>query len=321
MPEVTVQQVHDLTDRIRGFDLVATNGTSLPPAEPGAHIKLTVTDTAGQSVKRSYSIINPGEPDLYRIAVLREEGGEGGSMYMHQKVKTGDVLEIDLPQNDFPLVESAVKAILIAGGIGITPILAMATALQQAGKDFALHYASRNHADMALMTEVLDAANGRCALYFDGGDAKRSMPLASILGTAEAGKHVYVCGPGGLIDAVLDTARRNRWASENVHYERFTTPAAQLDDTSFEVHLAQSGQTFEVPVGKSVLDVLIDEGIDPLYDCKKGNCGICTSVVISHDGDLSHRDAYLSDSQKAQNDQMCICVSRMQSSGRLTLDL
>lgn len=87
MPEVTVQQVHDLTDRIRGFDLVATNATSLPPAEPGAHIKLSVTDTAGQSVKRSYSIINPGEPDLYRIAVLREEGGEGGSMYMHQRSK------------------------------------------------------------------------------------------------------------------------------------------------------------------------------------------------------------------------------------------
>jgi vanillate O-demethylase ferredoxin subunit len=321
MPEVIVQQVHDLTDRIRGFDLVATKGTSLPPAEPGAHIKLTVTDRSGQPVKRSYSVINPGQADLYQIAVLREEGGEGGSLHMHQKIKSGDVIEINLPQNDFALATSAARTILIAGGIGITPILAMATSLQQSRQDFVLHYASRNRADMALMAEVLDASDGRCTLYFDGGDASRSMPLASILGTPDAGKHVYVCGPGGLIDAVLDTARRNRWASDNVHFERFATPAAQLDDTSFEVHLAQSGQTFQVPVGKSVLDVLIDEGIDPLYDCKKGNCGICTSVVISHDGDLSHRDAYLSDSQKAQNDQMCICVSRMQSNGRLTLDL
>jgi vanillate O-demethylase ferredoxin subunit len=321
MPNVTVKQVRDLTDRIREFELVPTTGETLPAAEPGAHIKVTITDQSGAESNRSYSIINPGQADCYRIAVLREQDGEGGSLFMHTKVQSGASIEIDLPQNDFPLSDSATKTILIAGGIGITPILSMASALKKAGQDFSLHYSSRSHNDMALMDEVLSASEGRCSLYFDANNPSNSMPLATILGSAEAGKHVYVCGPGGLIDAVLDTARRNRWASDNVHYERFTTPTAQLDDCSFEVELTQSGQVFEVPVGKSILDVLIDEGIDPLYDCKKGNCGICTSMVVSHDGDLSHRDAYLSDGQKSQNDQMCICVSRMQSGGRLTLDL
>ncbi|MEQ8286670.1 PDR/VanB family oxidoreductase [Thalassospira sp.] len=321
MPKVTIQQVHDLTDRIRGFDLVAADGASLPPCDPGAHIKVTVTDNTGQTAKRSYSVINPGQTDRYQIAVLREVEGDGGSLFMHQHLQIGSVVDIELPQNDFPLVADATKTILIAGGIGITPILAMANSLKQADKGFTVHYSSRTRHDMALMEEILEQADGRCTLYFDGGEASRGMPLASILGTPETGKHVYVCGPGGLIDAVLATARRNRWAADNVHYERFSTPAAQLDDSSFEVHLAQSGKSFEVPIGKSILDVLIDEGIDPLYDCKKGNCGICTSVVLSRDGDLSHRDAYLSDSQKSQNDQMCICVSRMQGKGCLSLDL
>ncbi|RCK46284.1 PDR/VanB family oxidoreductase [Thalassospira profundimaris] len=322
MPKAVIQQIHDLTNRIRGFDLVpADNSVTLPPCSPGAHIKVSVTDETGKQAKRSYSVINPGQSDLYRIAVLREDNGEGGSRFMHETLEVGNIIEIDEPQNDFPLDPDATETILIAGGIGITPILSMAKQLQQDGANFTLHYSSRNHHDMALMSEVLDCAEGRCSLYFDGGDATRGMPLSALLGTPGANRHVYVCGPGGLIDAVLETARRNRWAPDNVHYERFTTPSAQLDDTGFEVHLAQSGKVFDVPVGKSILDVLIDEGIDPLYDCKKGNCGICTSVVLSHDGDLSHRDAYLSDSQKAQNDQMCICVSRMQSSGRLSLDL
>lgn len=322
MPKVAIQQIHDLTDRICGFDLVPVDTNSpLTPCPPGAHIKVQVKDAKGEPTTRSYSVINPGQGDLYRIAVLRDDNGEGGSRFMHESLTAGNIIDIEEPQNDFPLDENAAKTILIAGGIGITPILSMAKHLQQTGADFTLHYSCRNHNDMALMTETLDHADGRCTLYFDGGDANRGMPLSTMLGTPEARKHVYVCGPGGLIDAVLETARRHRWTSDNVHYERFTTPTAQLDDTSFEVHLAQSGQTFEVPVGKSVLDVLIDEGIDPLYDCKKGNCGICTSSVLAHDGDLSHRDAYLSDGQKAQNNQMCICVSRMQSNGRLTLDL
>ncbi|PKR60175.1 PDR/VanB family oxidoreductase [Thalassospira lohafexi] len=321
MLRTTVQQIHTLTDRIRGFDLVASDGRALPPCEPGAHIKVNVTDTSGNPVKRSYSVINPGQTDRYRIAVLREVDGEGGSAFMHDKVTVGDELDIDLPQNDFPLHSDAQNTILIAGGIGITPILAMATTLTAGKKDFALHYSSRTHQDMALMHDVLDAATGRCTLYFDGGTPSRAMQLSTLLGPAKAGKHVYVCGPGGLIDAVLDAARRHRWASDNIHYERFSTPAAQLDDSAFEVHLKHSNQSFDVPVGKSILDVLIDEGIDPLYDCKKGNCGICTSAVLSCDGDLSHRDAYLSDGQKSQNDQMCICVSRMQGGGKLTLDL
>ena len=321
MLKVMVQQAYDLTDRIRGFDLVPCDDQVLPACEPGAHIKVSVTDNKGKPGKRSYSVINPDQTDKYRIAVLREADGEGGSSFMHTQVETGTIIEIEPPQNDFPLKTDAKKSILIAGGIGITPIIAMANGLAKSGKYFVLHYGSRSHLDMALMTDVLDTANGCCTLYFDGGDPSRGMPLDAILGPTKAGKHVYVCGPGALIDAVLDTARRNRWASENIHYERFTTPVAQSDDCAFEVHLQQSNQTFDIPVGKSILDVLIDEGIDPLYDCKKGNCGICASAVLSHEGEISHRDAFLGDGQKAQNDQMCICVSRMQSSGRLTLDL
>lgn len=309
-----VARVDPLTPAIRRLHLVAADGSALPAGEPGAHIGIHVP-LGERTQRRAYSLVNASDAgNHYEIAVLHEPAGDGGSRWLHARV-VGDEFDVDPPRNDFPLAAGARRHLLIAGGIGITPILAMAGALGASNQAFALHYVARDVASMAYHDEV---AAIRCArLWFDGGDPRRGLPLAEVIGAPDAGTHLYVCGPSGLITATLDTARQLGWPDSALHSERFAASPPPAADAAFEVRLAASGRVLAVAADASILDAMIAAGLDPLYDCRRGDCGVCTVQLL--DGDPDHRDICLTDDEHARG-SFCPCVSRA-NSACLVLDL
>ena len=313
MLSVTVRAIRPLTPRISAFELAPDGPAPLPPFTPGAHIGIDLP-VHGSMVRRSYSLVNAAGQGHYEIAVLREDKGAGGSLRMHN-LRVGSRLKITPPKNAFPLDDTASPALLIAGGIGITPILAMARALEAAGRPYALHYATRMPEDMAYREEA--GALAAATLYFDQGDPEKGLPLDRLL-AAHDGRHVYVCGPAPLIRAVLKTCTRNGWPEASVHHELFTGSLTQSGDRAFELEMRSSGIVRQVPAGMSILDAVISEGVFAPFECRRGECGMCTTPVI--DGAVDHRDHYLTDDERAAGDTMCICVSRA-AGERLVLDL
>lgn len=309
-----VGRIDALTPTIRRLLLVPVDGAQLPAFSAGAHIGLHVP-IDGRMQRRAYSLVNaPDHTGHYEIAVQLEASGSGGSRWVHA-LTTGAELEVSAPRNDFPLDAATEDALLIAGGIGITPILAMARTLKASGTRYALHYAARDAASMAYRTDVLAMPATTC--WLDGGEPRNGMPLAATIGAPQAGRHLYVCGPRPLIDAVLAQAAALGWPDTQVHSELFTAAQDTTGDTGFEVLLKSSNLTLKVAAGTSILDAMIDAGLDPLYDCRRGDCGVCTTQVI--DGTPDHRDICLSGADRARGD-FCPCVSRARSS-RLVLDL
>jgi ferredoxin-NADP reductase len=317
--DLVVADVRALTPAIKRFVLRRADGGALPPFTAGAHIEVAVILPQRAPGRRSYSLVNsPTEPDRYEIAVLREPQGSGGSAFMHERVTIGDRLAASAPRNDFPLAASAREHWLIAGGIGITPIFAMARVLAASERAFALHYCARSPEAMAYRDEIAAVAGDRARFYFDGGDPARGLDLGALLAAPVPGRHVYVCGPRGMIDAVLARCQAAQWPREQVHFELFTPAKAEATDQAFEVVLARSGRSVRVPVGKTILETLLDAGEEPLSDCRRGECGVCVTEVLA--GDPLHRDYYLTESEKAAGKSMCICVSRARSA-KLVLDL
>jgi ferredoxin-NADP reductase len=317
--ELIVSDIRSLTPAIKRFELRCSNGGDLPPFTAGAHIDVAVTLSDGAATRRSYSLVNsPAERDCYEIAVLREPQGSGGSAFMHERVKIGDRLAASAPRNDFPLAADAREHWLIAGGIGITPIFAMARALAAAAQRFALHYCARSPDAMAYREEIRALAGDRARFCFDGGDPARGLDLGALLAAPVPGRHVYVCGPRGMIDAVLARCQAAQWPREQVHFELFTSAKAEAGDTAFEVVLGRSGRSIRVPAGKTILETLLEAGEEPLSDCQRGECGVCVTEVLA--GEPLHRDYYLTESEKAAGKSMCICVSRSRSA-KLVLDL
>ncbi|MCA8052770.1 PDR/VanB family oxidoreductase [Burkholderia arboris] len=314
---IRVERIDALTPAIRRLHLVAANGGPLPGFAAGAHIGVHVPLSL-RSQRRAYSLVNAGGSagpvDRYEIAVLREPAGSGGSQWMHA-CTPGEEFDIDPPRNDFPLAADARRHLLVAGGIGITPILAMARELMHAGRPFALHYAARDAGSMAYRDEVAALPDATC--WFDNGEPSRGMPLAETIGAPESGKHLHVCGPAGLIEATLAAARRLGWRDDTLHCERFAAPVATGGNAPVEVRLAVSGRTLNVPAGTSILDAMIEAGLDPLYDCRRGDCGVCAVRLL--DGDPDHRDICLSDDDRARGG-FCPCVSRA-NGAHLVLDL
>ncbi|RTR53435.1 oxidoreductase [Pseudomonas aeruginosa] len=302
---------------IVGLELCSLDGSSLPPFSAGSHIDVHLSN----GIVRQYSLCNdPRERDRYQIGVLLDPNSRGGSQHVHQYLEEGGLLKISEPRNLFPLVHEAKRSLLFAGGIGITPILCMAERLAVTGADFELHYCARS-ADRAAFVNRLEksAFSDRVHLHFDDGHAEQRLDAARVLANPDSGTHLYVCGPGGFMGFVLDSAEGAGWSEANLHREYFAAaPISQGNTGAFEVQLASSGQCFQIPADRSVADVLMDAGIDVPLSCEQGICGTCVTRVLS--GEPDHRDMFMTDAEHARNDQFTPCCSRSKSP-RLVLDL
>ncbi len=318
-----VAEVRAETDLIRSFRLKAADGGALPPAASGAHLQVHVP---GLAEPRCYSLIalsaaeaTQSTPAEYRLAVRREENSQGGSAWMHG-LAAGHTIGATGPKNDFPLHAREVgegPVVLIAGGIGITPIASHAAALAAADRPFELHYSGRSRAQLALLDELGQLCGDALHLYADDEPDAR-FDLLQLLFSRSPTQHLYVCGPKGLIDAVLQLAAKLNWLREKVHFELFATAAPQAGDAAFEVELRQSGQVLQVPADKTILEVMEAAGCDPMFDCRRGECGVCQATVL--EGTPDHRDYFLSEREKAEGKLIQTCISRA-CSARLVLDL
>lgn len=318
-----VTAVRDLTSNIKMYELVAANGGDLPAFEAGAHIDFKLPN----GLVRSYSLANdPKERHRYVTAILKDVKGQGGSVWMHDNVKVGDSLIATPPLQNFPLVEDADDTQLLAGGIGITPILAMGYRLKALGRKVHLHYCTRSPQDTAFMDEVKRVFGPDVTFYHDGGDPSKGIKLDVVFKSHTPGTHLYVCGPGGLLNAVRNAV--SHWPDGSVHFELFTSArteaqAAALaakENFAFEVELRRSGVTLTIPADRSILDVMIEEGFGVPYACEEGWCGAC--VIPMLDGKADHRDEVLSDAEKAANTKIQVCISRAAAPGeKLVLDM
>lgn len=321
--ELEVCETCASTPLIRTLRLRAPAGAALPPFSPGAHLQVSIPDSGDP---RCYSLVNFStdqadfeRPALYRLGVRLEERSKGGSAHMHA-LRAGDRLRARGPINDFPLhpaEEGEGPVVLIAGGIGITPIASMAAALRRSGRPFVLHYSGRSRDQLAFIDELSELAAQALIVHADD-EADTRLDLGTLLDALDTRQHLYTCGPKGMIDAVIEGARTRGWPPERIHFELFATAAPMSGDRSFEIELRQSGKVLTVPADMTILDVLEAEGLDPLFDCKRGECGVCQAVVL--EGEPDHRDYYLSDAEKADGKLIQICISRSKSP-RLVLDL
>ncbi len=303
-----------VAETIRQVELVSADGSALPPFTAGAHINLKLPG----DLSRSYSLTNgPDTRDRYVIAVNRDAASRGGSSYVVDQLAVGDVLQVDPPHNTFHLVEDAEQSVFFAGGIGITPILAMIQHLEQLGRPWLLHYAARTRASAAFLPELeaLEARQpGRVHLHFDA-EAGRVMPLLKIASTIPKAAHLYCCGPGKMIETFRASAG---WRPEdNVHIEHFVG-AKSKPTMAFDIELKRRGQTFHVPIGETILDVLLRNDVYVSHSCKEGVCGSCETRVL--DGVPEHMDNVLSSRERASNELIMVCCSGC-SSGKLVLDI
>lgn len=297
----------DEAEGIRSYELAPADGGALPAFTAGAHVDVQVP---GGPV-RPYSLCSdPAQPARWRIAVQREPASRGGSAGMHAQVHEGSVISVGLPRNLFPLAAGARSHLLLAGGIGITPLLAMAHTLAAQGADFELHYCTRSAARTAFAAELQRAGfAARVHLHHDDGPPAQRLDLAALLAAPQTGRHLYVCGPQGFMDAVLNGARSAGWPAAQLHSESFTpAPAATDGNTPFELVLSGSGRVIPVAAEQSVVQALAAAGIDLPTSCEQGICGTCLTRVV--DGLPDHRDQYLTDEERAANDQFLPCCSR-----------
>ena len=298
---------------VAGFDLVSIAG-QLPTFQPGAHIDVHLPN----GLVRQYSLTNgPGELDSYRIGVKLEPDGGGGSMALHENVRVGDVLAVSEPRNNFPLRRDALRTILVAGGIGITPLLAMAQTLRHSALGFELHVFARSDDHIAL-TELVDGLGEAVTRHIGLSPAETGAALEALLADPGPHEHVYVCGPGPMLDAARRIAAAAGRDDDTVHFEYFANPTEIDDSTTFTVDLARSALSLEVPAGATVMEVLRANGVEVASSCETGACGTCRVAVL--DGEPVHNDVYLNDTERQQGDQMMVCVSRA-SSDRLVLDI
>jgi tetrachlorobenzoquinone reductase len=295
----------------RIYELTNVAGTPLPPYAPGAHIDLHLPN----GIVRQYSLLEP-EPsgETYSIAVKRDPASRGGSRSVHEELRVGQTLTISAPRNNFPLVENASHVILLAGGIGITPIWCMAQRLHKLGRSWALHYACRSRADMAFLDAL--AEMGKAHFHFDDENQGKVLDVGSIVAGAPRDAHLYCCGPTPMLQAFEQATAS--WPRAQVHVEYFTPKPQPAKKGGFVVELARSGQEFVIPEGESILQVLLNAGVDVDYSCELGICGACEQRVLA--GTPEHRDAILSEEEQAANTRVMICCAGCKSE-RLVLDL
>jgi len=304
---------------IASFELERLDGQPLPPFSAGSHIDVHVP---GGSLVRQYSLCNAShEQHRYRIAVLRDAASRGGSAGMHDSVQEGDVLTISTPRNHFPL-HAAQHTLLLAGGIGVTPLLCMADRLARTGAGFAMHYCTRSAARTAFAGEIAASPLAPHVHFHhdDSDDPAQKLDLPAVLAAAgNRDARLYVCGPAGFIDHVVNTAKAQGWPQDRIHLEYFAAPAQDTSgDQGFEVRIASTGKTYAIAPDVSVVEALRGQGIDILTSCEQGVCGTCLTRVL--EGEVDHRDMYLTDEEKASHEQFMPCCSRARSK-LLVLDL
>ncbi|MCE3551055.1 PDR/VanB family oxidoreductase [Pseudonocardia sp. RS11V-5] len=293
------------------LELVAPDGARLPDWTPGAHVDLVLPD----GTTRQYSLCGDRwDADRYRIGVLREPAGRGGSAYVHDHLAVGDRVGLGGPRNNFPLVP-AQRYLFVGGGIGITPLLPMIRQAALLGVDWALLYGGRTRASMAFVDEL--AEHGERVRVVPQ-DEHGLLDLRGFLGDPDPGTRVYACGPAPMLAALAEATAA--WPAHTVRTERFVARelGAPARDTPFEVELARTGRTVTVPPGRSMLAAITEAGVEVLSSCRQGTCGTCETGLLA--GEPDHRDSILDDDERAAGDCLFPCVSQARSD-RLVLDL
>lgn len=296
------------TPLVRAIRLARPNGERLPSWDAGAHIDVRLPN----GEERSYSLVNAScdgsattQPRSYLLGVRLEEPSKGGSTYMHA-LKAGDVVSARAPSNNFALEPSSRPVVLLAGGIGVTPVISMAASLTARGHPYRFFYAGRTRAHLAFLSEIEALAGDKLIVHTD--DASGLFDVKRLLASLTHDEPLYCCGPRPMIDAAIANAEALAWVDRRLRFEIFASTAPLQSDEPFEVVLKNSGKSFHIPADKTILGVLIEAGVDPLHDCKRGDCGICQVGVI--EGVPDHRDCVLAASERAAGKLIQICVSR-----------
>lgn len=314
--KLRVSRIRDESQGVRSFELRDPDGDPLPAFTAGAHLMLLLPIEGGAPLERRYSIASdPTDSGRYEIAVLLDPESRGGSRYMHEVVSEGDELDVSPAPNAFRLAQRAQHSILIAGGIGITPILAMLRALTSSGGHVEVHYAASSAQRFAYRAVVEELAGEGATFYPGGRAAETGMDLRQVLASPREGTHVYACGPRGMIEAIRGISEEVGWPPTQIHFESFAN-GARPGDGPVSVALARSGMTVDVPADVSILSAMIDAGVWASYQCERGECGTCVATVL--EGAPDHRDVCLTPKDREQ--YMCPCVSRAKGE-RLVLDL
>ncbi|WP_071333802.1 PDR/VanB family oxidoreductase [Burkholderia contaminans] len=312
---VVVTAIEDITPLIKVFTLQDPSSKPLPGFSGGSHVVVLIPDE-GKIYRNPYSLMStPFDTTSYRIGVRRQDNGRGGSLAMHNDVRVGMTLHITHPVNNFPLNRRSLKHIFIAGGVGITPIISQIHDLQVGSVPYELHYAVRNTDHNGMKQFIAGDEIGSTELYYDSADAQ--IDFDAILGNQPLGSDVYICGPAPMIEAVVASARALGWADSHIHWEEFVE--ASTGD-AFEAFLKKANKRIMVPPELSLLEAIEGAGLDMPYLCRGGACGHCETDVLELDGEIEHRDIWLSDDIKASNRKMMPCVSRAKCK-KLVLDL
>ncbi|OPY97326.1 ferredoxin [Bradyrhizobium sacchari] len=314
LQELRVKRIGYEAESINSYELVLPAGGELAPFTAGSHIDLHLKN----GMIRSYSLVNDqSERHRYVIAVNKDAVGRGGSSFVHDSFKAGDIVTVSMPRNNFALREDAESSLLIAGGVGITPLVSMIRRLQALRRPWKLFYAARARRAAAFLGELgAIGPDAQLHLHFDDEHGGRPLDLAAIVAGAPASAHLYCCGPVPMLEAFEKvTAGR---AAGHVHVEYFQAKQAPAVDGGFEVRLARSNRTIAVEPGKTILNAVLDAGVMANYSCSEGVCGTCETRVI--EGIPDHRDLFLSPEEQAANKTIMICCSGSKS-GTLVLDL
>lgn len=319
--DVVVASIRDLTPRVREFLLRSADGKPLPDYAAGAHVALHTISAERGLIVRHYSLVggsglSDDARNTYRIAVQREDHARG-SAHIHATFQLGTALRIGPPINNFPLDRRDPQVLLIAGGIGITPIFSMARSLVRRHRPFQVFYAGRHAESMAYHDDLKQLAGNAARFHYS--DTQGHPDLVALLRQQPEATSVYVCGPTRMIEATRAAAAKLGWDAGRVRSELFGAGFSGLA-TPFEVYLQRSHRSVQVGADVSILDALLNEGLPVLWDCRRGECGLCPLPVVSAEGGIEHHDRYLSDEEKSAGDSMCICVSRIRGK-QLVLDV
>jgi len=310
--DATLRSTLDITPDIRLFEIEASGAFVAPT--PGSHIQVTVY-IGGRPDVRSYSVIGPCTDGVYRIAVKLLRHSRGGSAYMW-KLSEGARLAIATPQNHFALSHQCPEYLLLAGGIGITPIYAMALALSQANAKFRLLYCCRGRADLAFAAELKDRIGDRLTILLDE-DGER-LECAAEIGNLDRDGELYVCGPIGMLETAKRCWRDSGRLAGQLRFETFGN-SGRFASEPFKVRLPRLGLEVDVAANQTILDALEAAGVEMIFDCRRGECGLCALAIQETSGSVDHRDVFFSDAEKSANRMLCTCVSRVVG-GSITLD-